>query len=102
MEDYLYQKDLWWLLGGKAKKPLAMFDEDWDILDRKALGSIRLCLAPSVAFNILMEKTKKDLMSTLIKLYEKPSASNKVFLKDGKHKKDEKLELVHTDVWGPA
>jgi hypothetical protein len=22
------------------------------------------------------------------------------FRKDGKHKKDEKLELVHTDVWG--
>jgi hypothetical protein len=22
------------------------------------------------------------------------------FLKDGKHKKDEKLELVHIDVWG--
>ena len=24
------------------------------------------------------------------------------FLKDGKQTKDEKLELVHTDVWGPA
>ena len=24
------------------------------------------------------------------------------FLKDGKHKKDEKLELVHMNVWGPA
>jgi hypothetical protein len=24
------------------------------------------------------------------------------FLKDGKHKKDEKLELMHTDVWGLA
>jgi hypothetical protein len=23
-----------------------------------------------------------------------------IFLKDGKHKKDEKLELVHIDVWG--
>ena len=24
------------------------------------------------------------------------------FVKSGKEKKDEKLELVHTDVWGPA
>jgi hypothetical protein len=35
MENYLYQKDLWWPLGGKENKPLAMFDEDWDILDIK-------------------------------------------------------------------
>ena len=24
------------------------------------------------------------------------------FVKSGKEKKDEKLELVHTDIWGPA
>jgi hypothetical protein len=33
-----------------------------------------------VAFNILKEKTTKDLMDVLAKLYEKTSASNKVFL----------------------
>jgi hypothetical protein len=80
MEDYIYQKDLWQLLGGKAKKPSAMSNEDWDILDRKELGSICLCLAPSMAFNISTTKTTKYLMSTLAKLYEKPSTSNKVFL----------------------
>jgi hypothetical protein len=31
-------------------------------------------------FNISKEKTMKDLMVALAKLYEKPSASNKVFL----------------------
>ena len=80
MEDYLYQKDLWWPLKGKAKKEATMSDEDWDILDRKALGTIRLCLAPSVAFNITEAKTTEALMTALAKLYEKPSASNKVFL----------------------
>ena len=35
---------------------------------------------PSVAFNITKAKTTKDLMKTLTTLYEKPSASNKVFL----------------------
>ena len=49
-------------------------------MDRKALGTIRLCLAASVAFNISKETTTEGLMSTLAKLYENPSASNKVFL----------------------
>lgn len=40
MEDYLYQKDLWRPLEGKLKKPTTMLDEDWDILDRKALETI--------------------------------------------------------------
>jgi hypothetical protein len=34
----------------------------------------------SVAFNILKQKKMKELMDALDKLYEKPSASNKVFL----------------------
>jgi hypothetical protein len=41
---------------------------------------IRLSLEASVAFNISKEKTTKDLMDALAKLYEKPLASNKVFL----------------------
>ena len=80
MEDYLYQKDLYLLLGGKVKQPVAMKDEEWEVLDRKALGTIQLCLASSVAFNISKEITTEGVMSALSKLYEKPSASNKVFL----------------------
>jgi hypothetical protein len=80
MEDYLYQKDLFLPFDVVAKKMTAMKDEEWDILDRKALGMIWMSLATSVDFNILKEKTTKDLMDTLEKLYEKPSASNKVFL----------------------
>ena len=80
MEDYLYKKDLYLLLGGKAKQPAAMKDEEWKVLDRKALGTIRLFLASSVAFNISKEITTEGVMSALSKLYEKPSASNKVFL----------------------
>ena len=69
MEDYLYQKDLYLPLGRKEKQLVAMKDEEWEVLERKALGTIRLCLASSVAFNISKELTT-----------EKPSASNKVFL----------------------
>jgi hypothetical protein len=80
MEDYLYQKDLFLPLSGVAKKSTTMKDEEWEILDRKALGTIWLSMATSVAFNISKEKTTKGLMETLAKLYEKPSTSNKVFL----------------------
>ena len=40
MEDYLYQKDLWKLLEGKTKNQGSMSNEEWDLLDRKTLGSI--------------------------------------------------------------
>jgi hypothetical protein len=67
-------------LGGIEKKPMTMKDEEWEVLDRKALGTIRLSMAASMAFNISKEKTTKELMEALAKLYEKPSVSNKVFL----------------------
>jgi hypothetical protein len=80
MEDYLYHKNLFLPLSGVAKKPAAMKDEEWEIIDRKALGTIQLSLTMSVDFNILKEKTTKGFMDALAKLYEKPLASNKVFL----------------------
>ena len=48
MEDYLYQKDLYLPLSGKIKKPTTMTDTKCDIIDRKALGTVQLCLAASV------------------------------------------------------
>ena len=65
MENYLYQKDLYSSLGRKSKQPMAMKDEEWEVLDRKALGTIRLCLASSVALNISKEKTTEGVMSAL-------------------------------------
>jgi hypothetical protein len=80
MEDYLYQKDIFLPLGGITNKTTTMKDEEWEVLERKALGTIRLSLVASVAFNISKEKTTKEMTDTLDKLYEKPSMSNKVFL----------------------
>ena len=37
-EDYMYQKDLYYFLGGKAQKPKEMSDGKWVILNLKALG----------------------------------------------------------------
>lgn len=79
MEDYIYQKDLWMSLERIAKQGI-MSNEDWNILDRKALETIWLFFAPFVAFNITKATMTKDSMVALAKLYEKPSTSNKVFL----------------------
>ena len=80
MEDYLYQNILYLPLSRKTKKPMAMTDAEWEIIDRKALETARLCLATFVAINISKKTTTKGLIKALAKLYEKPSTSNKVFL----------------------
>jgi hypothetical protein len=79
MEDYLYQKDLFLPLGGIENNHTAMKDKEWEVLDKKELGMIRLSLEASVDFNISKENKTKELMDALAKLYEKHSASNKVF-----------------------
>jgi hypothetical protein len=72
MEDYLYQKDLFLPLGGMEKKSMTVNDEEWEVIDRKALGMILLSLEASMAFNISKKKIMKELMEALSKLYEKP------------------------------
>ncbi|MCO5594022.1 hypothetical protein L7F22_048041 [Adiantum nelumboides] len=79
IEDYLYNKDHYLPLDGFQSKPATMKNEAWKVLDCKALGTIRLSLASSVVFNIAEQKTTPELMATLDVLYEKPSASNKIF-----------------------
>ncbi|KAK2975436.1 hypothetical protein RJ640_007666 [Escallonia rubra] len=53
---------------------------EWAILNKKALVTVRLSLTPQVALIIFKEKTTAVVMQALEKLFEKPSASNKVFL----------------------
>jgi hypothetical protein len=61
MEDYLYQKDLFLPLGGIAKKSMAMKDEEWEVLDRKALGMIRLSLASIGGFQYFERKDNEGV-----------------------------------------
>ena len=60
MEDYLYQKDIFLPLGGIEKNSTTTKDEEWKVLDRKALGMRQLILAASIAFNVSKEKTTKE------------------------------------------
>ena len=57
-----------------------MIDEEWNKLDRKAIATIRQYLVKNVYFNVVGEKTSVDLWKKLHDLYEKNTASNKVFL----------------------
>jgi len=40
MEDCIYQKDMYLPLSGKTNRSMSMIDAEWEILDRKALGTI--------------------------------------------------------------
>ena len=46
-------------------KPETMKDEDWNLLDRQALGVISLTLSRLVAHNVVKEKTTVNLMKVL-------------------------------------
>jgi hypothetical protein len=78
IEDILYGKDLHQLLLGEQFDD--MYDNEWALLDRKALAVIRLSLSKSVAHNFVKENTTAGLMAALSNMYEKPSANNKVHL----------------------
>jgi len=81
IEYHFYQKDLYLPLEEKNKsKHTSMMDAKWELLDRKALGVVILCLSASVAFNIVDEKATKGVMDKLTKMYEKSLAANKVYL----------------------
>uniref|UniRef100_A0A803N665 Retrovirus-related Pol polyprotein from transposon TNT 1-94-like beta-barrel domain-containing protein n=1 Tax=Chenopodium quinoa TaxID=63459 RepID=A0A803N665_CHEQI len=63
IEDYLHQRDLYQPL--EETKPSAMKEEDWKVLDRKALGVVILSLSRNVAYNVKDEKTTAGLIKTL-------------------------------------
>ena len=72
VEDLLVQNDLDVVLGEKTQK---MSDAEWAGLDRKTMSDIRLSLTKSVE-----GEDNESIMEALSKMYEKPSATNNVFL----------------------
>ena len=40
IKDYMYQKDLYLPLDEKSQKPKEMSDDEWEIINQKALGAI--------------------------------------------------------------
>ncbi|KAG9445072.1 hypothetical protein H6P81_016412 [Aristolochia fimbriata] len=78
IEDHLYEKQLHLPLIGV--KPAEMKADEWALLDRRALAVVWMSLTQSIAFNVSKEKTVKDLLTALAGVYEKSSASNRLFL----------------------
>ena len=60
---------------------MAMSDEDWKKLDRKAKRKIRLCVSDSILLNVSGEATMKNLWEKLGTLYQSKSLVNKMFLR---------------------
>jgi hypothetical protein len=81
MRDLLVQQGLQKALAGKSKKPTSMTDEDWEDLDARSLGIVRLCLAYELLFNIAKETTTTGLWTKLESLYMTKNLSNIIFLK---------------------
>ena len=75
IEDYLYRFGLHQPMG---EKPKDMNDDEWKLLDRKAMSVVRLSLSRNVACHTLKSTTTMEMLKTLSDLYEKPSAVNKV------------------------
>ena len=67
IEDVLYQKKLHEPLSNI--KPEDMKEDDWLLLDRQALGVVRLSLAKNIAFNIASIKTTHELLKALSDMY---------------------------------
>ena len=79
MRDVLVPRKQTRPLGGKAKKPDDMDDDDWEELDAVTMSTFRVHLANSVYFTVLDNKNSKELWKTLCNTYEKETAANKVF-----------------------
>nr|GEY75101.1 hypothetical protein [Tanacetum cinerariifolium] len=94
IEDYLYQQKLHEPLA-KAKHT-GMKAEDWTLLDRQALGVVRLSLAKNVSYNVVNEKTTYGLFKALSNMYEKPSTVTSVsgLIGTTKLKFDNILDLI--------
>ncbi|KAL2239399.1 UNVERIFIED_CONTAM: Retrovirus-related Pol polyprotein from transposon TNT 1-94 [Sesamum indicum] len=62
MEAYLYGKDLYEPLAEKSEKTS---DEEWKVLDRKAMSAIILSLSRNVAYHVKGAKSTKEVLQTL-------------------------------------
>jgi hypothetical protein len=63
MEDILILRDQYFPIEGIAKKPSSMTNEDWLKLDRKAIATIRQCLAKNVYFNVVQREDNRRSMA---------------------------------------
>ncbi|GLJ29753.1 hypothetical protein SUGI_0587340 [Cryptomeria japonica] len=82
MEDLLIDRDLWDAVDANVQRPSdPTAAAQYDVMDRKAKGLIRLCLADSVLINVHEENSAKKLWTKLGEMYQVKSLLNKIFLR---------------------
>jgi len=65
----------------KEKKPNDITSDEWERLDKKAQGTIWLCLVDYVLLNVASEKSTHSLWKHLGEIYQAKSMVNKLYLK---------------------
>lgn len=80
MENLLEQRNQW-LVVQKEKKPNDVSQDEWHRLDKKAWGTVRLCLLDSILLNVAKEETAYKLWNQLGEIYQAKSMVNKLYLK---------------------
>lgn len=86
MEDLLIDRDLWDAVDENKSRPAdPTLAAQYDVMDRKAKGLIRLCLADSILINVHEESTAKKLWKKLSEIYQAKSLVNKIFLRKKLH-----------------
>nr|GEV12695.1 retrovirus-related Pol polyprotein from transposon TNT 1-94 [Tanacetum cinerariifolium] len=79
IEDVLVQQGI---DGALEKKQLTWLKDDiWKTMQKKALSTIRLALAPEIKYSVLKEKTPKDIWDKLTNIYASKSLTHRLFLK---------------------
>lgn len=82
MEDLLTDQDLWDVIDEKKLRPTDLtLATQYDVIDRKDKGLIRLCLVDSILVNFHEEPTMKKLWKKLSEIYQEKSLMNKIFLR---------------------
>ena len=81
MEDLLNDQDLWDVIDEKKLRPTYMaLVTQYDVIDKKDKGLIRLCLVDLILNNVHEEPTMKKLWKKLSEIYQEKSLVNKILL----------------------
>ncbi|VFQ59821.1 unnamed protein product [Cuscuta campestris] len=79
IQDLLVQQGLDQAL--EEEKPTSMSEREWSKIQRRAINTIRLALAPEIKFSVLKETTPKALWDKLESIYASKSLTNRLCLK---------------------
>ena len=81
VKDLLGQQGVLRTIKPDAAKPAKMDAEDWDEMNIKAAGTIRLCLSDQVLYHVIDVESPKEIWAKLEAQFLDKTAPNKLYLK---------------------